>query len=154
MYIWVAMKHHYVPVFYLKRWVGLDGKICEFSRPYRDIVPKRVHPAGTGYINDLYRLPGVEGEGAQKLEQLFFSPVDSWASDALAKMHDGRTSNWNVAERSAWTRFVTSLLFRNPDDVSLLIKRMRVDYYITDEKAEARYRVTKRGNYPGLHLTI
>ena len=29
-------KHHYIPVFYLQQWVRReDGKLCEFSRPYK-----------------------------------------------------------------------------------------------------------------------
>ena len=30
--------HHYLSVFYLSRWVGSDGRICRFSRPYGDAV--------------------------------------------------------------------------------------------------------------------
>lgn len=62
-------KHHYIPVFYLRSWATApDGKLCEFSRPYKtpegqpepDIRPipvkaKRVDPNGTGYIEHLYK---------------------------------------------------------------------------------------------------
>lgn len=37
-------KHHYILVFYLKRWVTADDRICEFSRPYLKVVPRRTHP--------------------------------------------------------------------------------------------------------------
>ena len=33
-------KHHYLPVFYLKQWAGKDGRLCEFSRPYKNVKPK------------------------------------------------------------------------------------------------------------------
>jgi uncharacterized protein DUF4238 len=36
-------KHHYIPVFYLKQWAGADGRLCQYSRPYNRVKPKRVH---------------------------------------------------------------------------------------------------------------
>ncbi|WP_354002189.1 DUF4238 domain-containing protein [uncultured Reyranella sp.] len=35
------IKHHYIPVFYLKSWIGTDGKLCEFSRPHKTVVDRR-----------------------------------------------------------------------------------------------------------------
>src|SRR5580692_1218431 len=46
-------KHHYIPVFYSKEWAGPDGRLCEYSRPYDVVKPKRVHPDGTGYVRGL-----------------------------------------------------------------------------------------------------
>jgi hypothetical protein len=35
--------HHFVPVFYLQQWANQDGKLIEYSRPYRNkIVAKAV----------------------------------------------------------------------------------------------------------------
>jgi len=42
-------KHHYIPVFYLKQWAGVDGRVCEFSKPYDRVKPRRAHPDGTAY---------------------------------------------------------------------------------------------------------
>jgi hypothetical protein len=25
------IRHHYIPVFYLKKWTGPDGRLCEYS---------------------------------------------------------------------------------------------------------------------------
>jgi hypothetical protein len=53
-------RHHYIPIFYLKQWAGDDKRICEFGRPYDRAKPRRVHPAGTGYMDGLNT---VEGQG-------------------------------------------------------------------------------------------
>jgi hypothetical protein len=59
----IPRKHHYSPVFYLKRWAGTDGWLCEHKRlgvvGLRDrIVTRRTFPTGTGYEKDLYRVGG------------------------------------------------------------------------------------------------
>ena len=46
-------KHHYVPKFYQKAWVGPEGQLCEFSKPYKDVTPHRRFPDGTGYVRGL-----------------------------------------------------------------------------------------------------
>lgn len=51
------IKHHYIPVFYSKRWTGQDGRLCEYSRPYKVVKPRRTFPDGTGYARGLYTLP-------------------------------------------------------------------------------------------------
>ncbi|RWO35013.1 MAG: DUF4238 domain-containing protein [Mesorhizobium sp.] len=80
-------KHHYIPVFYLKRWAGEDGRLCEFSRPYdHRVKPRRTHPAGTGYEENLYSMQGFEPELAQQIEERFFKFTDSLAADALDRL--------------------------------------------------------------------
>jgi hypothetical protein len=115
----VSKKHHYMPVFYRKRWAGADGRICEFSKPYENTLkPKRVHPAGTGYVSSLYEMKGLKDELKDQFEALFLSPVDSKAADALSIMEkDDSAHIWNSEERSAWTRFLLSLLMRMPEDI-------------------------------------
>ncbi len=59
------IKHHYIPKFYLRRWM-LDGaRLVEFSRPRpgsAEVKPKRVYPGQTGYVNRLYELRGLPPE--------------------------------------------------------------------------------------------
>jgi hypothetical protein len=43
-------KHHYIPKFYLKQWAVLDGKLCEFRKPYKTVVDRMTDPDGTGYV--------------------------------------------------------------------------------------------------------
>ncbi|MDR7141835.1 DUF4238 domain-containing protein [Rhizobium sp. BE258] len=56
------MKHHFLPVFYLKNWRGEDGRLVQFSRPYGTKVKAlRKHPDATGFIKKLYAIEGSSG---------------------------------------------------------------------------------------------
>jgi hypothetical protein len=76
-------KHHYLPVFYLKQWAGTDGRLCEFSRPYKSVEPRRTHPDGTGYVRGLYKIEGLPPQTMNVIETKFLKPADGLASDAL-----------------------------------------------------------------------
>ncbi|ESZ69535.1 hypothetical protein X727_16810 [Mesorhizobium sp. L103C119B0] len=112
-------KHHFLPVFYLSQWAGNDGKIVRFTKPYRDqVVRNRVHPDAAGYLTKLYAVEGFPEETVLDLEREFLSPVDSKASEALRAMLRGE--ELFPAERIAWAGFMSTLLFRMPDDIEKL----------------------------------
>lgn len=147
-------RHHYIPVFYLSRWAVRDDKrLCQFSRPYKKVVPERKHPEATGYLKRLYELEGLEGDLAQQVESRFFSPVDSAAADALAIMEQqGNHGVWDKRLRSAWSRFLHSMLLRTPEDLDLFKASWRT--LMLDDKTdewEARYNEIKG---PGDKLTF
>lgn len=50
----IPKKHHYLPQFFMRRWVDADGMVTEYRRPRTELIVKRKHPAQTGYIVDLY----------------------------------------------------------------------------------------------------
>ncbi|RWF79007.1 MAG: DUF4238 domain-containing protein [Mesorhizobium sp.] len=138
-------KHHYIPVFYLKRWAGTDGRLCEFSRPYDQfsrpydhrVKPRMTHPAGTGYEENLYSMQGFEPALAQQIEERFFKFTNSLAADALERLVT-RGSRRRMAQelRSAWSRFIISLLLRTPPDIQAL--RAQWGHTFTDTDVEAR----------------
>src|SRR5687767_7784784 len=100
---------------YLMRWQGADGRVCEYGRPYGNIVkPRRSHPDGTGYVKRLYSIDGAPEDEAHSFEAGFMSPADSLAADALVKLENNGNAEWTPRLRDAWTRFVLSLLVRNP----------------------------------------
>jgi hypothetical protein len=137
-------KHHYVPAFYLRRWVDLDGKVTEFTKPYRDIVVKSIVPERTGYQERLYELKGYEPELAQQVEEKFFKPIDTWASNALEMLERrGHKAPWDSDSRSAWTRFILSLLLRCPEDIAMFRDWWHADFGKTDEASEAKYRAAR-----------
>ncbi|QND12960.1 DUF4238 domain-containing protein [Rhizobium leguminosarum bv. trifolii] len=113
------IRHHFLPVFYLKQWSTGDGRIVEFSIPFRKVVkPKRVHPKGTGFIDRLYAIEGLPGEVSFEVEKDFLSPVDSRAANALDALLEGRETR--PQEREAWARFIMTLLMRMPTEITLL----------------------------------
>lgn len=118
-------KHHYLPVFLLKKWAAQEGRLVEFSRPNGNKVkPRRVYPAQTGYTRNLYSLRGFPDEISQQVEKFLLSPVDSNAAAVLDKLRAG-TEKSHLSEReiSAWSRFLVSLMLRMPEDIDLLKKR-------------------------------
>jgi hypothetical protein len=103
------------------------------------VKPRRTSPDGTGYEVDLYRIGGVPDNIAQDFEKRFMHLVDTDASRALEKIIAGETDNWLGALRTGWTRFILSLLFRNPEAVATIkghivemwdegIKALQADY--------------------------
>lgn len=111
-------KHHYIPVFYLKRWAGNDGRLCVYSRPYDRVKANRKNPDATGYEYDLYAIRGAGAETAGHLEGRFLLSADNDAARALDLLETGRIAQLDVRLRSAWSRFVMTLLHRNPEAVA------------------------------------
>jgi hypothetical protein len=80
------------------------------------IVARRKSPKGTGYDKHLYRLRGYADASSQQVEERFFQPIDSRASDALGILESGHPLI-DMRVRSAWTQFIMSLLLRCPEDL-------------------------------------
>jgi hypothetical protein len=118
----VSIRHHYIPVFYSKRWCDGAGKICEYSRPRDKIYDRRVVPKGTGFQDRLYETKGVPKLIAQRIEDDFMSSVDNHAAEALKLLEtDAPKINGDQKHKSAWSLFLLSLLMRTPEDVAALI---------------------------------
>jgi hypothetical protein len=110
-------RHHYIPVFYLKQWAGEDGRICEFSKPYDRVKPRRVHSEGTAYIDGLNTIEGLPLNQEQYLEDVFFKIADDAAARALHVLFRPPPWNFTTRERSGWSRFIVSLMMRNPESL-------------------------------------
>jgi len=107
--------HHFIPVFYLKKWAGPDGKLIEYSRPYPDKFNiKPVGPRATGFKHDLYAFPDLPPELAQFLESKFLARTDELASRVHEKLLTGNAAPWTTETRSAWSRFAINFLIRHP----------------------------------------
>ena len=110
-------KHHYIPVFYLKQWTGSDEKVCEFKRRYHGVQPRRVHPDATGYVHGLNTVSGLPPSNADFLETDFMQLADNYASRALRILLAMSPWKFTDEERSGWSRFIVSLITRNPESV-------------------------------------
>ncbi|MTV16318.1 MULTISPECIES: DUF4238 domain-containing protein [Bradyrhizobium] len=117
-------RHHYIPVFYLKQWARLDGRLCEYSRPYKETKVKRKHPAATAYVDNLYAISGLPSEQVQFVEKQFMQTVDSGAAEALIAMltptepAGGGEPDW--MRIIYWARFIYSLSLRNPEQIGIV----------------------------------
>jgi hypothetical protein len=137
-------RHHYAPVFYLKRWCGDDGLIEQFSRPSgREVKARIVAPGATGYQDDLYAMPGLSPDLVQQVEQRFMQEVDSGAAEVLAALEKGPVA-WTSTTRSAWTRFLQSLQLRTPADVEGVKARTLQDWGVSIPKIQETYESMRR----------
>jgi len=117
-------KHHYIPVFYLKAWTSKDAKLCEYSRPFRDVKPKRVSPDGTAYERGLYNIPGLPPERADIIERVFMQKADDWAARAHRAILSGRIGDADIRVKAGWARFIYSLILRTPEYLAVGDERL------------------------------
>jgi hypothetical protein len=110
-------KHHYIPVFYLKEWAGTDGRVCEYSRPFKAVRPRRSHPDGTGYERGLYTVK--DPRVGEYIEHVFLKITDDAAARVLRMLKALQEQEivWTSETRSAWSRFILSLMVRIPEHV-------------------------------------
>ncbi|MBN9546952.1 MAG: DUF4238 domain-containing protein [Alphaproteobacteria bacterium] len=112
------MKHHYIPEFYTKRWATASDKlICQFALHPEGVSPKRKSPAGVGFEEDLYAIPGAPQSVSSHLEAHFFRVTDQEGSDALNMLLSGRLNDMTSEQKSGWARFIMSTLHRNPQKI-------------------------------------
>jgi hypothetical protein len=105
------------------------------------VRPKRTHPNATGFQKNLYRTEGVAPHDEQQLEVNFMKPLDTEADLALKKITAGSdTSPWSGEERSAWTRFILSLMFRNPAAVEVIKSHIAEMWDVSIKAFEENYR--------------
>ncbi|MGR9178856.1 DUF4238 domain-containing protein (plasmid) [Rhizobium leguminosarum] len=144
------MKHHYIPQFYLRPWLGEDGQLQEFKRGYRDrITTKRVFTKQTGYAIDLYTLPGVTEETKQNVEKFFMGFVDDSAVKARDMLLAGEIpTDANI--RHSWARFLLSLVFRNPEEVAKFKRHFRETLLAPDAEFQRRYEAQRSEGDPEL----
>ena len=135
-----SRKHHFIPACYLKQWAGADQQVCEYKRvrPGK-IARRRSHPNATGFETDLYRIDGLPDDLAQSVETEFMKPVDGEADLALQKILRAAIEPWKERERSALTRFIFSLLYRQPEAVRELKEHIRDLHLASVESLREHY---------------
>ena len=141
-------KHHYIPEFYLRHWVGSDGRFERYNRPIPSkIMTRRAFPSEAGWLKDLYTSPG-DRLGAYWLEIDIFQVIDSRAALALRKMNSDPPQELNATERSSWTVFLRSLFHRTPENLRGTITSATRMYEDTLEATRAQYAELRRETDP------
>jgi hypothetical protein len=139
--------HHYIPVFYLKQWRGLNKKLIEYTVKHGKPIAKPVGPKGTGFQTDLYAFPELPPEMAQHIEDVFLKYADNTASIAH-QMHLAGQDIWTAELRSGWSRFLISLIIRHPDVMMDLRAATMKSWKDTEASTQAEYEKTKEPHYP------
>jgi hypothetical protein len=78
------------------------------------------YPAGSGYEPGLYTIRGLPQPIADHTENVFLSKTDTEAAEALRLLLSKDPYVWTSGPRSAWTRFIMSLMHRTPEGVQYL----------------------------------
>lgn len=144
------IRHHYLPVFYLARWAGQDGKVCRFHRPYRDVVVSRLTPEHTGFEERLYSLEGAPAGQEQRIETDFMNAlVDAPAAPVLEKLIARGPAHLSNIEKSDLLRFFMSLQLRGPfamqELTQLALRNVRANLH---RLSDAEYDAAKREGDP------
>jgi hypothetical protein len=139
-------RHHFNPEFSLRQWAAADGLLCEIKKAHGKVEAQRKSPKATGFERDLYRTDGVPDE--QHVEKKFMAPLDNDAASALQKIVSGDGMPWPGDERTAWTTFVLSLLFRNPENVTVIKDHIREAWEQGMRALEADYAARRRPTDP------
>ncbi len=120
------MGHHFSPVFYLSGWAS--PTVTVMRKVNGNVVVNNRYPGGTGFVPDGYRIDHVPEDVSQRLETAFMSPLDDGAAKELQAILSGDSAPRSAAQRSSWTRFVISLLFRHSEGVRVLKDHMQEMY--------------------------
>ena len=141
-------RHHYIPIFYLKQWARDNkGRLCEFSEPYDRVKPRMTHPRGTGYVDGLNTVEGLPPAEARFLEDVFFQIADDAAAQALKMLLSPSPWNFTTKMRSGWSRFIMSLMVRNPESVQKY-KEVAVHWGARKAVNDARSNIRASGTIP------
>lgn len=113
----IAVRHHYIPVFYLKAWAS-NGLLWRYWK-HEDgrVLGKEKPPSKVGFKRHLNTLHGSETPSA--LED-YLTGIDDKAAPVLASLRSGTSpGGLSNGKRRAFAKFVASLLERRPDRVRL-----------------------------------
>lgn len=149
----VPKNHHYLPIFFVQRWAAEDGKVTEYRRPHDKLVTKQKHPAATGYKVELYANQNkTDPAERQALELNFMQKVDDQAANALAYLEAHGNKPKDPLLRSAWSRYLMSLLHRSPERVSYLTKRIETfDDKQLNEELKEKYAAIRQPDNPATY---
>lgn len=114
-----SSKHHYIPKCYLKAWTGADRELCEYQYLGDRVVTQRRHPSATGWSPNLYSVYSLPPEQVDHIETVIFGRVDQDAANALDALINNRALRAGN-EINGWSRFIMSLLFRNPPALDVI----------------------------------
>ncbi len=111
-----SKKHHHVPVFYLSRWIGGDGKIHVIRNIDGKIVRSRNTPDYLGFEYYLYSYhEDFDAADRAEIETKFFKPLDNEGARIVSKMIEG--GSLEKRDRILWAQFLTSMKIRTPENV-------------------------------------
>lgn len=142
-----SKKHHHVPVFYLARWAGDNGKVNVVRNINGKIVRGRRTPQHLGFEYHLYSY-AEEFDAADRaeIETKFFKRLDDAGARIIAKMINGDVLARR--ERILWAQFLLAMKVRTPENVSMIRAAFGKAVAQEMEAAQPEYAALRRDHDP------
>ncbi len=118
-----SWRHHYVPQFYLRKWLTEDGDLFEYRRvPHRGVVEeRRRHTKATGFVPHLYALETESASSfAPDLLERRLQRIEDSAAAALDRLLSKGVSCLTEADRRTWSDYMYLQLDRDPERLTAL----------------------------------
>lgn len=136
-------RHHYLPRFFLKRWqTGEPPKVFAYQRfqVNAPIVVEAKSVASIGYEDELYSVrTELDPIARQAFESGFMSRLDNDAAAVLDQIDATGQAPSAPTSRTAWQRFLLSLVVRSPHHVRRVLEQLKDHDAKTLATLEARY---------------
>jgi len=143
----IARDNHFVPIFYLNRWRGDDGKVEVVRKIRGKIVRSRRSPKNTGFTVDLYSYDEKFVEASpDEIETQILRPLDNSGAIIVSKIIS--REELSDSEKEIWARFIVSMRMRSPTMIAKAEERAseRISRMLDD--MEADYHAHKSPNDP------
>jgi hypothetical protein len=127
--------HHYLPIFYLSKWIGPNQKLCRFSKPNsKVIVDENVSPKSTGFEPHLYNF------GETSLEIEYTQRIDNDAANVLTQIEQkGIACLSDPSVRKAWSKYLTLQLLRVPLEVNQLKLSIKQEWHKSSQELQTKH---------------
>jgi hypothetical protein len=139
-------KHHYIPKFYLKQWAIHENQLCEYSKHHHVVRTRQKYPDATGYLRGLNTFNALPPEIADFLEKRFFQKADDRAAKALKLIMNGAAIDGPT--KSAWSRFIMTLIYRTPEGMRLIRQRVTTIVPSSIDNLASKYDELRRPSDP------
>lgn len=114
-----SKNHHYVPIFYLKRWAQSDGRIYSIKNINGKIAKKRRSPEYSGFEVYLYSYhKNFSSENRAEIETKFFKPLDTHRARITEKILRG--DQLSRKDSILFAQFIAATKVRVPENVALI----------------------------------
>ena len=140
-------KHHHVPVFYLNRWRGGDGKVHVIRNINGRIVRSERAPEYLGFEYDLYSYhEDFDAANRAEIETKFFKRLDNAGAIIVSKIIAG--CSLKKRDRILWTQFLTSMKIRTPENVEKIRTEWQSAFVTGMKPAQSDYAKLKQDTDP------
>ncbi len=117
-------KHHYIPQFYLSKWISDENEKFQYHYWIENrFISSRISAKNTAFEHYLYSLENVPKEQKQAIEKFLNNNIDAPAAIAMNEILSDGIINLTEEMYFNWAKFLISLRYRG----SRFIKKVRLE---------------------------